>query len=123
MNEYLKKRYRKRRKEALEFLGGICAKCETKENLQLDHINRNSKEFDIGRFWGTTLERFWAEVKKCQILCKPCHIIKTGNEVLAKHGTISRYAHRKTPCRCKLCIQAMSIYRKAWRKKRRVSER
>lgn len=115
LNEYLKKRYRERRRLALEFLGGSCVKCGSEEKLELDHINPATKDFDISRFWGTTLDRFWTEVKKCQILCKPCHIRKTvedHGQVLGResHGTLSSYKY----CKCTVCRDAVREYHRKY---------
>lgn len=116
IGEYLKERYRLRRKLAIDFLGGKCIKCGSLERLELDHIDSRSKDFDISRFWGTTLVRFWAEVKKCQLLCKPCHSKKTILErglkfTQGRHGTITTYKN----CRCEQCRKARRVYMKKYR--------
>lgn len=126
INEYLKKRYKERRQEAIKFLGGSCVKCGSEENLELDHIDPTSKDFDVSRFWGTTLKRFWNEVEKCQLLCNSCHIKKTVEErgqQLAKgtHGTFTSYKY----CHCEICRKAIRGHRRRYmqeyRQKRAIS--
>ena len=80
--EYVNKqaRIRKAEKKAylIEMLGGKCVGCGTTENLQFDHIDRKQKLFTIGKRLEYSLEdKLIPEAKKCQLLCKTCHQIKT----------------------------------------------
>lgn len=57
MNEYMKKRWRRRRKEAIKKLGGRCIQCGSTRLLEFDHTDQKTKAFTIsgcGRFF----ERF-----------------------------------------------------------------
>ena len=72
----MKKKYHERKKWAIEYLGGKCNKCETFENLNFDHINPFSKKYDISKIICGKKEKIINELKKCQILCKKCHIEK-----------------------------------------------
>ncbi len=76
MNEYMKKRWKKRREKAVDFLGGKCVKCSTKENLEFDHIERHTKIMSIAEACSASEKIFWVEVQKCQLLCTSCHIEK-----------------------------------------------
>ncbi len=116
-NAYMRKyhlgRYYKLRGEAIASLGGKCVECGIKENLQLDHKNKEDKEIEVSRMLSVSLKRFWNEVKKCQLLCAKCHskktIIESGKKIAkGRHGTISSYRY----CRCKLCKEAKSEYSK-----------
>jgi 5-methylcytosine-specific restriction endonuclease McrA len=107
MREYHSKRYYRLRGEAISFLGGKCVVCCTSENLQLDHIDHTTKEIEVSRLLSVSLKRFWAEVKKCQILCRKCHSDKTLKDLGKKkakgvHGTISSYRY----CKCEECREA-----------------
>jgi 5-methylcytosine-specific restriction endonuclease McrA len=68
-----------RRKAILiEQLGGVCNHCGTDSQLQFDHIVPSTKLFDVtqglaGRNW----ESVQREVKKCQLLCRSCHMKKS----------------------------------------------
>lgn len=77
MAEYMLRRYHKRRAEALALLGGKCVVCGTTEDLNFDHIDRDTKSFSISRLWSISYNRFLAEVQKCQILCQAHHIEKS----------------------------------------------
>lgn len=61
-----------------------CVKCGEKDPLVLefDHIDRTTKEFDIGRAirFSYTLEDIKKEMRKCQVLCTNCHRRKTATE-------------------------------------------
>jgi 5-methylcytosine-specific restriction endonuclease McrA len=78
--DYQLRRYHVRRVAAVEMLGGKCVRCGATSDLQFDHIDRRTKEFKIGDWWSVAYDKFLAEVKKCQILCFPCHIKKTVEE-------------------------------------------
>lgn len=48
-----------------------CKKCGSNKNLTLHHRDP-SKKIDH-HIWSWAPERFWAEVKKCDVLCEKCH--------------------------------------------------
>jgi len=56
-----------------------CVKCGSKEQLELDHINEEEKEWNPRRSMcsKTLTKRFWKEIDKCQLLCYDCHKEKT----------------------------------------------
>ncbi len=117
MRIYMLKRYKERKKRALKFLGGCCKICSSQEKLEFDHADPKKKKFTIAKFWSYSEKIFWDEVKKCQLLCKQCHVKKTAKYMMAKHGTISRYVHRKKPCRCIKCTQAYKDWHAEYRKR------
>ena len=101
----MKNRYHQRRGEAFSILGGACVMCGSIENLEIDHRERGKKVFDGTRMTAVSHKKFLAEIKKCQLLCNPCHIEKTvtvdyGRKMArGTHGTLSSYRY----CRCELC--------------------
>jgi 5-methylcytosine-specific restriction endonuclease McrA len=110
---YNRNRYHRWREDMITELGGKCIKCGSKENLQFDHINPDSKKFGIGHIWSLSKERQYEEIRKCQLLCSKCHRLKTNKELTKKarplsvmHGTATGY--QKFRCRCDSC--------KAWRR-------
>jgi 5-methylcytosine-specific restriction endonuclease McrA len=112
------KRYHSRRKEAIVFLGNCCVLCGSTDELELDHINPENKAFSIAKLWGCKKQKFWDEIKKCQLLCKSCHIKKTLLEqdklsAREKHGHISCYRY----CKCSLCRNAKNEYMREWKRK------
>ncbi len=104
MNNYMKRRWEKRRIEALNHLGNKCIICNSKVNLEFDHINPKDKSFTIARASSFSNKKFWEEVDKCQLLCTDCHREKHE----AKHGSLAMYSHHK--CRCKDCISIWNEY-------------
>ena len=104
----------------ISYLGGVCTKCGTNENLHIDHIDSNTKSFDISSNWGIKWEKLQKELDKCQLLCQKHHIEKSRTHKdhagghnkwkEIKHGTV--WAYSKYKCRCDLCKQAKSEERK-----------
>lgn len=101
-------RYWERKRYAIEYLGGKCVRCGSTKNLHLDHKDKFLKSFNIGEKWSISLEKYTEELKKCQLLCKTCHKLKSDEDqdwgVLGygptHHGTASMY---KKGCRCEPC--------------------
>jgi hypothetical protein len=111
------------RKELISLMGGECVRCGKKSRLEIDHKDRKTMTF---RLSGDVLVRKWEECliesKKCQLLCRNCHALKsykeTGNLLekqrrTAKHGSITMYCNHK--CRCEACRHAWAKYQKAKR--------
>lgn len=115
-------RYKQRREKMLNFLGGKCIKCNSLEKLEIDHIDNLSKNFDISRSFSYKWITVEAELKLCQLLCKPCHVEKTKLDLVYNskidgliaipkappkklkvipHGTVSGYNYHR--CRCLDC--------------------
>lgn len=79
MAAYMLRRYHERRAEAFRLLGSACAKCGSRENLEIDHIDPRSKTFTLGgSAWNARRDRFLAEIAKCQLLCRQHHVEKTN---------------------------------------------
>lgn len=86
----------------IDYLGEECSKCQSKDKLQIDHIDHATKEFDISKNWAISWERLTPELDKCQLLCKDCHLDKSKqegslakgstNERQFKHGTVNEYS-------------------------------
>ncbi len=81
--EYAKKWYHARRAEYVALLGGKCAQCGAAEQLQFDHKDRSTKRFAIGKLFTKSQDVVREELKKCQLLCFPCHIEKSRPEISA----------------------------------------
>lgn len=101
-------RYHIRRNKAILQLGGKCNVCGSVRNLEIDHINRDSKEFNISVSWGVSEKRFQKELQKCQLLCSQCHKTKSISEsVTIKHGT---WGMIRRKCKCTVCKTFSSAY-------------
>jgi hypothetical protein len=101
-------RYRRRRQLALELLGGSCTQCGAQEDLQLDHIDRATKSFNLSEAWSAPEAQFRAELAKCQVLCRSCHKLKTAKEQRTDHGSWGMYNRGK--CRCRICKDFVAAY-------------
>ena len=115
--EDMRVRMRRRKIECIELLGGRCVRCGTDEKLEFDHVKPRSQSFRIARTYVRGREKLESELKKCQLLCWSCHLVKsreTGElPPAAEHGNRSRYANQG--CRCALCSDASARY---WRERR-----
>jgi hypothetical protein len=112
---------RERRAIAISFLGGKCVKCGSIKDLECDHINPATKSFDISHGWFYALNLFMAELQKCQLLCKPCHLAKSAidNQSEIIHGTNSGYIRG---CRCQSCKDSHAEYNLDWSAKNALSD-
>lgn len=119
MRVYILARYHRRRAEAKTYLGGKCQNCGATDDLDFDHIDRNTKVGSIAKIWSVSNERFWVEVEKCQLLCRPCHLAKSveyGDTRQWHHGTTTGWYTKK--CRCELCAVAHEKHLAARRERR-----
>ena len=123
--KYGRERYHRLLDEARTKLGGKCVRCGKTEDLQFDHIDRTTKLFCVSEAagHGESLDAFWAEVAKCQLLCRLHHIEK-GREAgdipqAATHGALNMYTVYK--CRCDLCRAAWNAYCRENKKKHRIA--
>lgn len=114
-------RYRERRRYSIEKLGGKCVRCGSTKRLELDHIIKADKSFNITQFWSISLERYDEELAKCQLLCHNCHVQKSFESRdwgkgygATTHGSSSMY---KLGCRCRECKDA---YNKVTREQRQL---
>lgn len=115
MRVYMRERYGRFKKRAFEYLGKVCAKCGAHRDLQIDHKNPRTKTLSVARMACVSWSRAEKELKICQLLCGPCHVLKTilerGNKVAkGKHGTLSSYTY----CHCVKCRQAKNAHHNAW---------
>lgn len=95
----------------IELLGGCCVECSSVKNLNFDHVLPEEKEFHISANLDYSLEKILPELQKCQLLCKPCHDIKSvldRGDNYAIHGSVSMYTNKR--CRCDSCRSAWADY-------------
>lgn len=92
MKQYQRKWQLSRREKYFE--GKVCAKCESVERLELDHIDPTIKKYEPRALWGMSEANpnRIAELAKCQILCHDCHKEKTKEDrKRLKWGTKKEY--------------------------------
>ena len=85
---YHQKRYARRITEMLDYLGGKCVVCGSKENLEFDHIDRTTKSYAITRKWTRKWDDLKIELDKCQLLCVEHHKEKTKRDAKVQSGSI-----------------------------------
>lgn len=103
---------------------GPCRCCGSTENLELDHIDRASKaRRGDSSLWTWSESRRAEELAKCQVLCRRCHLKKTGAENLRPlvHGSYSGYVSHG--CRCEACTTANREWARRYHARRRQSQR
>jgi len=84
----------KRKKWAVELLGGKCIKCGYKKNLcalHFHHRDPTQKEFGISKQSShISFEKFKNEILKCDLLCANCHAEEHWNDsIYEQFHTIS----------------------------------
>lgn len=99
-------------------LGNRCVACGESNisNLEIDHINWETKEFPISKEWSSrSLEEINLELKKCQCLCSFHHLEKSKKDLskIAKergfiHGT--KFGWMRTKCKCEICDKSRKEY-------------
>lgn len=111
--QYNLERYHRIRSEYVEKLGGHCVDCATIDELEFDHVDPSTKEFDIGKLLNYAKAVRDAEIEKCELRCKPCHQKKTS-----VNGDIPAVHHGggltgKRNCYCALCKPLKLAYNKS----------
>ena len=114
MKTYREKRTAERYSLAVEFLGGKCNNCGiTNTKFDFDHLNPETKFFELSlHFWDYSWKRIEAELAKCQLLCRHCHIDKTTEEQSVEHGG---GASGRKNCKCRLCKDKKNEYMRNYR--------
>lgn len=76
------KTYAEFRVWCFEFLGKTCTKCGSTDSLEIDHVDRMSKDFDVSKKWASkSTKEMLIELAKCQTLCSNCHREKSNQEM------------------------------------------
>ena len=105
----------KRRQAWIDDQGGVCAKCGSNENLEVDHIDPKLKTMQPAAIWSRSDAVRSKELANCQVLCYDCHLKKSAIDRAPEHGTHDRYASIVHRCRCDLCTKAHSDLARATR--------
>jgi len=120
--EYQLNRYHERMVAAIESLGGKCVKCGSTQDLQLDHINPETKKFVISQVWSANEEKFRAELSKCQPLCVTCHKAKTKIESSKPDNHGSYWQYKKYGCRCQACCDGFKKQNKIYKERSKLNK-
>lgn len=107
--KYHRDYYVLRRNKIIDYLGGACAVCGARDDLQIDHINRDDKSFNISSNLTISNSAVRDELGKCQVLCRFHHQSKTAIENSGfTHGSV--YAWMKKKCNCDVCATARGTW-------------
>lgn len=103
--ERSRSRYRQTMDEAIDLLGGHCAKCGSVEGLEFDHIDPATKLFSISAKAARGMQAIEGELAKCQLLCLSCHRSKNSVDMAAmvKRNEHGGGLHGIKRCKCALC--------------------
>lgn len=116
--QYMRERRKNIRLKILQKLGNVCSSCGSSFALEVNHIDRKQKTSTIASMYDSKWETIEEELKKCNLLCKKCHVAYTAKqwangEIIPvnkgarrdyEHGTLGMYNNRS--CRCDLCKKA-----------------
>lgn len=114
MREYLPALKQKRYAWAVNLLGGKCKRCGNTEcPFEFDHIGPSTKTEIIALMWRFSEKKLLEELNKCQLLCGPCHRIKTCEDngweySRHSHGLPSSHKY----CDCDVCKSAWNDYQR-----------
>lgn len=69
------------KERAVAYLGGKCNRCgyTNQEALEFHHIDKTTKDFNIGCVANKSWDSILKEIKKCELLCSNCHRIEHTN--------------------------------------------
>lgn len=113
-------RAKERRKTWLE-KNGPCRHCGSWEKLEIDHIVANgasskNKHTSQAMWWWPEHKRI-EEIKKCQPLCRPCHLRKSKNDLSKFEHGLNLYDRHG--CRCRVCKDANALEKRIQRARKK----
>lgn len=85
--EYARNYYQEKMAAFVKQLGSKCVKCGSTNDLHFDHIEPKTKKFSIACFNSYSKEATQKELKKCQLLCEPCHVKKSKKDGSTLQGS------------------------------------
>jgi hypothetical protein len=104
------------RRQAMEFLGGACVWCGALEGLEFDHVIAATKDFEISKAIADCYSwaRIQVELLKCQLLCRPCHVEKTAQNM--ENGQVDHGGglSGKKNCKCIPCKARKAEYMRGY---------
>ena len=102
-SDYDRHRYRTTVNRYIALLGNKCAQCKSTEGLEFDHVDPESKSFNIREKCLQGDRVILPELAKCQLLCSRCYDEKNLEPKRAPHGggSVGRRNCNCEPCRLK----------------------
>lgn len=75
-SKYCMERWRDRKKQAIQYLGGSCNRCKKKhapEIYDFHHVVPGNKDFTWQKLRLKSWESITKELDKCELVCANCH--------------------------------------------------
>jgi hypothetical protein len=72
----VRKIYKRKKKKAVDYLGGKCTECGYKKclaALEFHHLDPTEKDLDPSRILNRSWENILIELDKCILVCSNCH--------------------------------------------------
>jgi 5-methylcytosine-specific restriction endonuclease McrA len=95
--DYMSAYRNKIREKAKDALGGKCVICGSIDCLEFDHIHPYEKIDTIANMIANGSSMLDKELKKCQLLCKKCHVLKTKKDGSLKGAGKNQVRGEKHP--------------------------
>jgi len=79
---------------------GPCVDCGSWSQLEVDHEDPSTKSMPTSQIWGRRQEVRDAELAKCVVRCKVCHLMKSVSERRIKGQPCPSSTAYRNGCRC-----------------------
>lgn len=112
--EYDLTRYYRRHQEAVTYLGGSCIDCGSVELLEFDHVDPDTKQFNVSAIMLHGDAKLYAELAKCVLRCTNCHRQRSAGQQSVEHGG---GLSGKRNCKCVPCKARKAEYMRLWKSK------
>ena len=115
---YQRQYLQRRRSEWIE-AHGPCVDCGSGVDLEIDHDDRTQKVASVGSMWSRRREIREAELAKCVVRCRPCHLIKSNRERSEQGKPCPSSNAYRLGCRCDGCREVQKLRAREYRARRR----
>jgi 5-methylcytosine-specific restriction endonuclease McrA len=86
---------------------GPCSFCGSFQDLEVDHIDPDNKEFNPKEIWSRSEKVRDEELKKCQVLCRLCHLSKTAVDLSRMNTGVPNFKLRTVSDEQYLAVKAL----------------
>lgn len=109
------RRWKDRKRQAVELLGGKCSRCGYAKNLaafHFHHVDRTTKDCNWNQLRLRSWRRIVEELKKCVLVCANCHaeIHSPEDELITPLGRANARLDRVGPKQTGVCTCGAPVY-------------